>query len=331
MEEAEKLYKTGIDDLKTSVFRLKFNADYVSAVGNFERSGKIFSDLGANDKAINSYFKAIECNKKLIESWGEGTNLLRIAEIYFFKKQDFKNGLKYLEESQISFKLAGKYHTSLKVFTDLSLKLQETAQNTNMQEYNDIALIVLRNAWEDLIQHLENDMMRINLDGLYSKLIDNYLSLDEKSVNLAIQLTNEYIGIMNKIKETKKHKLINAFAKLLMLKLINKEINICDEIVEKARSSADGSTLEDIRDMELLLKAFKNKNSKDYNYQITYCYHLFERNLIKKLKISFDAYCNYGTKSEDFLGESEYDKKENEAKKEKEENEKVNENPDDFL
>lgn len=301
-QDAEKSFQKGLSELKTSVFKLKFNPDYLSAVPAFEKAAKLFEENKDYQSAIKSYLKALECNKKLLESWAEGQNFLKIAEIYFFKLDNTKEGFKYLQEAQVSFKLAGKYHTSLKILIDLSNKLSTFASETQQKKFNEIAVSVLEEAWVDALNNTENEMIRIAIDDLHSKLFDCYLNIDFSDYNKAIKITNDYIKTSSGFKSKKAHKIVNAYAKLTMLYLINKEFSNAEGLVDKANSVADSSTYSDIDDLKDLVKSFKEKNTKKLNYCITYCYHLFERNLLKSLKKAYDDYCSEGSKSEDFLG-----------------------------
>jgi len=300
--DADKAFKRGTDDLKTSVFKLKFSSDHVSAVGNFEKAAKIYEENKQWDSAIQAYFKAIECNKKLLESWAEGVNYLRIAEINFMHKNNSDIGFKYLKEAQISFKIAGKYHTSLKILTDLSDKLQNYAQETAMNQYSKISLQIIRDAWDDSLGHIDNDMIKVSMDGLYSKLLDSYLTEENMDLNSSHAISEDYIKVIKSTKNVKSHKIINAYAKMLMLFLINKDFSECEGLIDKARAFSDTSTMEDISDLQTLVNSFKDKVEKKFNFQLTYCYHLFERNLLKQLKKAFDKHQLEGSSSEDYLG-----------------------------
>jgi len=331
---ADNRFLKGTKDLKTSYFSFKFSPDYLSAVANFENAGNLYEDCNLYDKAIQSYLKSIECNKKLLESWAEAKNYLRIAEIYFLGKNDIEKGFKYLDEAQISFKIAGKYHTSLKIMIDLSQKLQEYSVQNQITKYNQISVQVLEGAWNDALDNQEDELIRISLDSLYSKLFDNYLIENDMNLEKAVKLTTIHLNILLKTKNVKIHKIVNCYAKLVMLNLISQNFEKSENLIENARKSVGHSSSEDISDMSALVSNYKDKNQKKINYLITYSYHLFERNLIKMFKKSFDNYMSMGTKSDHFLGDE--DKKVdvkieigNELITNNEDD--LKENPDDFL
>lgn len=290
LKDADKAFKKGEEELSTSILKLKFSPDYVSGVTYFETAAKIYEQNKSYDKAILSLKKAITCNKKLLESYAEGQNLLKVAKIYIFYKSDKQTAINYLKESQICFKLAGKYNNSLRIMTELSDELEEKARITNNSSFVAISIEVLSEAWNDAEQFLDDKMIRISIDNLYSKLLDSYLRDTDTYINKAIDLTNRYINILKNDKDSKPYHITNTYAKLIMLRLINKNIEF-EDIISNACSKYNANISEDINDLKKLANSIKNRDIKTFNDLICYAYHLFEKNLLKNTKIKFEDHC----------------------------------------
>lgn len=312
IQNADKAYKKGLKELETSLFSLKFSPDYVSAVSYFEKAGVLYLEGKDYDKSILSFRKAIECNKKLVESWAEGQNYLRIAEIYIFNKNDYQNGMKYLKESQISFKLAGKYNNSLRIMIELCNKINEKSPEN--PQLVDFSIKVLEEAWEDACHFIHDKMIQIEIDNLYSRLLDCYLKNTAVYITKAIDLTMKYIKLLKNQKDTKPYIIVNALVRLLMLRFINKSISF-DDIIEESNQIYESSIAGDIQDMKKFIESIKQRNQKNFGFCISYCYHLFEKELIKQVKINFDEHMKSSAIDEqEFLGEVDKNPKLNEAK-----------------
>ncbi len=303
LKEAEKAYKKGEDELKTSVFQLKFNPDYLNAVSYFEKAGKLFVENKSYDQAINAYKKALECNKKLVESYSEALNYLKIAEIYTFNKGDFKNALSYLKESQISFKVAGKYNSSIKVMIDFCSKIEETNKELKNKSLSQFAVIILEEAWTDSLQFSYDKMIRIEIDGIYSKLLDIYM-ISKENFTKAINMTITFIKFLkaDSLNMTKPYHILNAMVKLVMLRLIDSTISF-DDIINEANGIGDYSIASDIEDFKKFCYSIKERDNKTFSLSLNHLYHLFEKNLIKEVRKAFDKYLSDVTiDQKEFLG-----------------------------
>lgn len=302
LSDAVKAEKKGDEELKTSFFQLKFSPDYVNAVGYYEKSAKIYRDNKSYQKAVDVYLKAVQCNKKLLESWAEGCNFLSVSEIYFLNLNNEIKGFEYMREAQISFKLANKYHASLKAMTDLSSKLQEYSEEAIMPEYSIISLKILREAWNDSINNVDNSVIMASIDSLFSKLLDSYLNESNKCDTLnGVQICNDYLKILDAQKVKKSHKFTNLYARMVMMKLMERKFKEAEEFINFAGKYVDSTTRDDVADMKSLISNFKEKREDKIKYLMTYSYHLFERNLLKNLKISFDQYNIEINSAENFI------------------------------
>lgn len=283
VNSVNKLFKKGQDALKTSLFSFKFNPDYLSGVSYFTDAAKGYKKLKMFNESLKAFEEAIKCNKQLMESWAEAVNYQEMADICMFEQPhpDFNSGLKYLRNSSMSYKLSGKFTSGIKVYLDFSARLVETKGN-----YLG-ASTILKEAFEDCLDHTHDDLIRISMEESYNALLDVYCSM-EKYVD-AINLVEKYIQIQKTIKDEKKHKISKNYVRLGMLRIIIDEAYMAQNLVEEMYSFYDSSCSDDIDDLRKLVKSYEEGNKKDFGYLMTYAFTLFNNSLLKALKKAFDT------------------------------------------
>ncbi len=74
-----------------------------------------------------------------------------------------------------------------------------------------------------------------------------------------------------------------------MLMIINNEAYMIDGIVNDMFAVYDSSCGDDIEDLKELYKSFSEVNKQKFNSLLSYSFSLFQNNLLKALKKSFDA------------------------------------------
>ncbi len=85
----------------------------------------------------------------------------------------------------------------------------------------------------------------------------------------------------------------------MLINLILLNFKECDKLINELRKKYNN---EDVNDANDLINNFKNKNSKNFSNSLSYCYHLFERNLIKSVNLKFEEFCKSQESPDDFLG-----------------------------
>jgi tetratricopeptide (TPR) repeat protein len=277
-ESYTKLYKEGQKDLKTSFFSFKFKPDYLSAVGNFTDAAKGFRSAKKFKEALESFEQAIFCNRKLHESWAEGQNLLAMAEICFYDLKDFNTGINHLCNAVYAIKLAGKVNSAIRIYLDQAQKMLENENYKN-------SVSVLEKAYEDCLNGLEDELVRITLEETVNKLLNAYCLIE--NYQSAIEMLEKYIKILINYKETKST-ISKYYLKLAMLRIITEEIYMAERIEDDMMCSYDRSCGDDIEDLKGLVKSFKDGNKQKFGYLVTYAFSLFENNLLKALRKSFE-------------------------------------------
>ena len=272
----DKLYQSGISKLKTSFFSFKFSPDYVGAVDDFTAAAKGYRQIGKANKSIESYMKAIECHSKLNDHWSEGNCYVSIAEIYFFDSKESEKGLTYLNKASYEYLVSGKFSFAVKSYINTAEKFMESKEDLPIAEK------ILLQAFDVCCDNTEDRLVGPNFEQIYNKLLDVQCGMN-KWVE-AVQITQKYIDSMLKYPEKDNYRINKTYMKLCILRIINKEDYLCEDIFIKMINSRYEDTSTDIGDIRKLMEAIKKLDKKKFTYCVSSAFTLFENNLLKGLK-----------------------------------------------
>ena len=274
-KEAQEKYNEGQKAITKSFFKLKFSADYLEGSEKFTESAKIYKKLKNYPKSIESFNQAIICYKKLNDYFQSGNCYLEISEIYFFELNNIENGLKNLQNASIQYKIGGKNQQAIKLYTDISDKF------LNEKKF-DISEKILNLCLKECEESADNQLIRISGEGVYTKFLDVLCA--SKKYSQAIGITENYIKSQLKYENKDMYKINQMYVKLAILRILNGEDYLVDEIIGRMHQLNYSDTMEDVSDLRKLMDSIKNLNKKNFNFCITATYSLFENNLLKGLQ-----------------------------------------------
>jgi tetratricopeptide (TPR) repeat protein len=274
-KEAQEKYNEGQKAITKSFFKLKFSADYLEGSEKFTESAKIYKKLKNYPKSIESFNQAIICYKKLNDYFQSGNCYLEISEIYFFELNNIENGLKNLQNASIQYKIGGKNQQAIKLYTDISDKF------LNEKKF-DISEKILNLCLKECEESADNQLIRISGEGVYTKFLDVLCA--SKKYSQVIGITENYIKSQLKYEKKDMYKINQMYVKLAILRILNGEDYLVDEIIGRMHQLNYSDTMEDVSDLRKLMDSIKNLNKKNFNFCITATYSLFENNLLKGLQ-----------------------------------------------
>ena len=277
-QDCDKLYNKGMGKLKTSFFSFKFSPDYVGAVDDFNAAAKGFRKLGLSGKSITCFKKAIECNHHLNDFWAEGNCYVSIAEIYFFDLKTPDEGLEALKKACYAYQVSGKFTYAVKSFVTTAERFMEN------KEY-ETAEKILKEAFNVCAGNTEDKLIGATFEQIYNKLLDVQCGLN-KWVD-AISLTQKYIESQLKYPEKDNYRINKTYMKLCILRIINNEEYLCEDIFMKMFNSRYEDTSTDIGDIRKLMDSLKTLNKKNFTYCVSSAFTLFENNLLKGLQVLY--------------------------------------------
>ena len=277
-QECDKLYNKGLGKLKTSFFSFKFSPDYVGAVDDFTAAAKGFRKLGQSGKSITCYKKAIECNHNINDYWAEGNCHVSISEIYFFDLKTPDPGLDALKKASYAFRLSGKFTYAVKSFVTTAERFMEN------KEY-ETAEKILNEAFNVCSENTEEKLIGATFEQIYNKLLDVQCGLLKWAE--AISLTQKYINAQLKYPEKDNYRINKTYMKLCILRIINKEDYLCEDIFLQMFNSRYEDTATDISDIRKLMDSIKKLDKKNFTYCVSSAFTLFENNLLKGLQVLY--------------------------------------------
>ena len=277
-QDCDKLYNKGMNKLKTSFFSFKFSPDYVGAVDDFDAAAKGYRKLGLSGQSITCFKKAIECNHHLNDYWAEGNCYVSIAEIYFFDLKTPDKGIEILKKASYAYQVSGKFTYAVKSYTVTAERFMEN------KEY-ETAEKILREAFDSCAQNTEDKLIGSTFENIFNKLLDVVCGL-KKWVD-AIDLTQKYIDAQLKYPEKDNYRINKTYMKLCILRVINKEEYLCEDIFMKMFNSRYEDTTTDISDIRKLIDSIKTLNKKNFTYCVSSAFTLFENNLLKGLQVLY--------------------------------------------
>ena len=277
-QDCDKLYNKGMNKLKTSFFSFKFSPDYVGAIDDFDAAAKGFRKLGLSGQSITCFKKAIECNHHINDYWGEGNCNVSIAEIYFFDLKTPDKGIEFLKKASYAYQVSGKFTYAVKSFVQTAERFIEN------KEY-EIAENILKEAFNSCAENTEDKLIGSTFENIYNKLLDVVCGLNKWEE--AIGLTQKYIDAQLKYPEKDNYRINKTYMKLCILRVINKEDYLCEDIFLKMFNSRYEDTTTDIADIRKLIDSIKNLNKKNFTYCVSSAFTLFENNLLKGLQVLY--------------------------------------------
>ena len=274
-KDCDKLYDKAMGKLKTSFFSFKFSPDYVGAVDDFLAAAKGFRKLGKSGKSVTCFLKAIECNHNLNDYWSEGNCNVSISEIYFFDLKTPDKGLEYLKKASYCYQVSGKFTYAVKSFVTTAEKFMEN------KEY-ETAEKILNEAFNVCASNPEDKLIGATFEQIFNKLLDVECGMEKWTE--AISLAQKYIDAQLKYTDKDNYRINKTYMKLCILRIINHEEYLCEDIFMKMFNSRYEDTSTDIADINKLLDSLKNLDKKSFTYCVSSAFTLFENNLLKGLQ-----------------------------------------------
>ena len=274
-KDCNKVYNKGVNKLKTSFFSFKFSPDYLGAVDDFTSAAKGYRKLGLSNKSIASYQKAIECNHNLNDFWAEGNCNLGIAEIYLFDLKNSEKGIEFLKKANYCYQVSGKFSYGIKSIVTVAEKFMENKDYETAEK-------ILKEAFNICAENTEDKLIGGTFEQIFNKLLDVECGMMKWAES--INLTQKYVEAQLKYPEKDNYRINKTYMKLCILRIINGEDYLCDDIFLKMFNSRYEDTSTDIGDIKKLMDSIKNLDKKNFTYCVSSAFTLFENNLLKGLQ-----------------------------------------------
>jgi hypothetical protein len=141
---------------------------------------------------------------------------------------------------------------------------------------------ILKEAFNICAENTEDKLIGGTFEQIFNKLLDVECGMMKWAES--INLTQKYVEAQLKYPEKDNYRINKTYMKLCILRIINGEDYLCDDIFMKMFNSRYEDTSTDIGDIKKLMDSIKNLDKKNFTYCVSSAFTLFENNLLKGLQ-----------------------------------------------
>ena len=204
-ENALKEYNKGIDCLKTSCLRCRFNPDYTSAIPYLKSAADAFHNCHDYEKEIEARQNLITCFQKEESFWEEGKEHEKISKIYLTQLKSSTEAFNSIESAYASFNKNHSYDDGIKSL----MKASEIFKDNEIDKESEKCL---ETAFEGIKKYYHVMIMNENESHMYIyDCIDKYIdclfekqqfkkseAIAKKSANLIKEEKSDEIILLDK-------------------------------------------------------------------------------------------------------------------------------------
>lgn len=274
---------------------LCFKPNYQEAHDHFQAAAQLFKKYGYKEQQIEALEEKAKCSHELRIYEQEIFDYKQIADIRLSFLQSNLEDYKVIYDNRKlindllctsnAYKLTNHYAECITLFLSFAEALVEL-------KYFEFAYELINTCYEANKGYSEEKVLMIEMNKLMAMLIDLCCYLDR--IPTAIETLTEFIKIQRKSRvlyddSNAKSKISRNYIYLGMLRIINDEIFLIEDITQHMFEIYDNTCKGDINDLKQLTKAFKEKSYKDFSFCMKYSFILFPNNLLKKLKKKYES------------------------------------------
>ena len=151
---------------------------------------------------------------------------------------------------------------------------------------------LLATAFDENIIHYDDELVRISIDELIMKLLAVYCEIGNfKDAKLKfIQYLEEQLKYKKDINDNSK--IMTSYIKLAVIRIINDELYMLTKIIDDMYKCYDSTCTDEIRDVQRLEKAFKEKDKKSFHFMMENVIFLYPSGMLKALRNKFKEVCD---------------------------------------
>lgn len=295
IREARQHLREGYQLLKPSYCSFRFKPNYLEALECFNQAARDFKRIGLPEEQIVALEESAKCNKILAIYISEAANykelcLLELQLLFSPEKKEkeafnFVKLKQFLSNSSFAYIKAGQFRDSAQVYNIIIDQLKEHKEYMLAEE-------LLETAFDENIIHYDDELVRISIDELIMKLLDVYCEIGNfKDAKLKfVQYLEEQLKYKKDINDNSK--IMTSYIKLAVIRIINDELYMLRKIIDDMYKIYDSTCTDEIRDVQRLEKAFKEKDKKSFHFMMENVIFLYPTGMLKALRNKFKEVCN---------------------------------------
>ena len=295
IREARQHLREGYQLLKPSYCSFRFKPNYLEALECFNQAARDFKRIGLPEEQIVALEECAKCNKILAIYITEAANYKELCQLelqlLFSSEKSEKEAFnvdklkQYLSNSSFAYIKAGKFRESAQVYNIIIDQLKDHKEYMLAEE-------LLATAFDENIIHYDDELVRISIDELIMKLLDVYCEIGNfKDAKLKfIQYLEEQLKYKKDINDNSK--IMTSYIKLAVIRIINDELYMLTKIIDDMYKCYDSTCTDEIRDVQRLEKAFKEKDKKSFHFMMENVIFLYPSGMLKALRNKFKEVCD---------------------------------------
>ena len=222
-------YKKGLDCLKTSCFRCRFNPDYTSAIPYFKTASDEFHGSGNFEKEIESRQELSKCFQKEESFWEEAREYEKISKLYLMHLKSPSESFDSIEKAYNTYIKNHSYEDGIK-------SLMKMSDNFIENESENEAEKSLSKAFEGINKYYHVMTMNENASTMYIyDCIDKYLDFlfGKEKYKKCIEVAKKSAELIKKEKSSEIILIDKYYGIQAIAEILDKQDNKWNDTAEK--------------------------------------------------------------------------------------------------
>jgi len=283
---AEEAKKRADSDIKVSVICCKYDPDYLSAVPNYERAAKNYALVKDYKEEIYCREKLALCHRHLKDTYSEGTNLEKVANIYIQNLNLYEEAFVNIKNATLAFRLKGDYQYEMNALIKLALNYREKKEL-------DYAEKTLQLAHEEILKiaHIVTLDKEHSYDYIYKAMTAYCVVLIlQNKLKETISTCQDFIKVFEEF-EDNKALIINFYGLIVISHILTEDYDMIDSVFKESKNicqkASDFDTMNNIYDCWTWMK---EGNEEKFNLALRIVDVDYDNALIKKFKEFYKYY-----------------------------------------
>ena len=255
-----KEYNKGINCLKTSCLKCRFNPDFTSAIPYLKTASDEFHACNNYEKEIESRHHLITCFQKEESFWEEGKEHEKISYIYLTKLKSYQEAYDSFECAYNAYIKNHSYEDGIKCLMKVSDSFLEEEKEQEAEKCLEFAFEGIKKYYHVMTMN-ENDNSKYIYD-----CIDKYIDFNfgKKKYKKCISISKKSVDLIKSEKKDEINLLDKYYGLQALGEILDKQDNKYNETIDKGmKYNNDSSGL--CYKINYLLSKIKNGYKEEEN------------------------------------------------------------------
>ncbi len=281
---AHEARNEGDSDLKVCYIFCKCDPDYLSAVPNYEKAAKQYHTAKNYKEEIYCREKLVLCQRNLKDTYSEGSNLEKIANVYLQNLNMCEDAFKSINNAHLAYRTKGDYQFEILCLVNLA----QIYRDKNELVYAEKCLKLAHDEISH-IAHIVTSDKEHSYDYIY-KAMNNYcvILILQNKMNETINACQDFLKAFEEY-EDKKSKVIIFYGLMAISLILTENHDKVNDIFEEAKKICQQVTdYETMNNINECYKYLKEGNDERFNMALRIVDVDYDNAVIKKFKEAYN-------------------------------------------